>query len=354
MTTKKSVNAVVAKKLDEDYVLHSISWVAGNDCGPFAGKQLTGGCPEIVRGVKVVVFKEKHKGHQAQVRYENRPGLAALVAEYKTIQKEEEEKREAEMKKREEKYLATADLRRCLVAFRDEYFRVEYSVETLEYNKDDNRFFQAQYNANYKELKHVTPMMDKIMKRKNYREYGLGGAAWEISPKQEEKILAEHEATVKEAEAAAKTEVERKDKERVERKIQEKAELEKAFEDELFIFGDEYLSSVGNRLLHSLGAKISQKDNRIEIYTTGYSRMIPNAVTTYTIKDELKATGFQWDGENKIWHAEYNEETANKTIDLLKKHDTKVDPHALGLARCWECGRWCKPSELDESGYCGC
>jgi len=197
-------------------------------------------------------------------------------------------------------------------------------------------------------------MMDKIMKRKNYREYGLGGVAWEISPKQEEKILAEHEATVKEAEAAAKTEVERKDKERVERKIQEKAELEKAFEDELFIFGDEYLSSVGNRLLHSLGAKISQKDNRIEIYTTGYSRMIPNAVTTYTIKDELKATGFQWDGENKIWHAEYNEETANKTIDLLKKHDTKVDPHALGLARCWECGRWCKPSELDESGYCGC
>lgn len=352
---KEKINAVVAKQLSGGTVLHSISWMATDDCGPFAGKQLTGGHPTTIQGVKVVEFKEKYKGHPARVKYENRPSLAKLVEEYKAIQKEEAAKLEAELKKRREEYLATADLRRCLVFFQDDYLKTEYYIKTLEYNKEQNRFFQMQYgNANYKELKHVTLTMEKIMKQKNYREFGLCAVAWEITPEQEEKILAEHEAAMKEAEVAAKAEAERKAKERAEREAREKVELEKAFEEELFVFGDEFLASTGNRLLHSLGAKISQKNNRIEIYTTAYSKLIPNAITTYTIKDELKAAGLNWDSQSKKWYTEYSEEMAQKIIGLLKKYDTKADPHALGLARCWECGRWCKPWELDENGYCGC
>lgn len=138
------------------------------------------------------------------------------------------------------------------------------------------------------------------------------------------------------------------------KKAAQERELADAMENELFVFGDEILSSVGNRLLHSLGAKISKKDNRITIYTTTYSKIIPNAVGTYEIREELKVAGFKWDSQEKEWVCDYSEEMAEKTIELLKKYDTKADPHALGLARCWECGRWCKPSELDENGYCGC
>jgi len=95
MTTKKSVNAVVAKKLDEDYVLHSISWVAGDDCGPFAGKQLTEGHPVEVQGQRGVRFKETYKGKRACIRYDNRPGLNKLVEEYRTIEEEKRRAREA-------------------------------------------------------------------------------------------------------------------------------------------------------------------------------------------------------------------------------------------------------------------
>lgn len=141
---------------------------------------------------------------------------------------------------------------------------------------------------------------------------------------------------------------------KTEKEVKEAAELKEAFENELFVFGDAILSSVGNRLLHSLGAKISKKDNRISVYTTEYAKMIPNANNTYKIKDILSGAGLKWDGKEKEWSSEYSEEMAEKTIELLKKYDTKADPEALGLKRCWECGSWCKPSELDSSGYCGC
>lgn len=143
-------------------------------------------------------------------------------------------------------------------------------------------------------------------------------------------------------------------KAKAEREAKQAAELQNAMDNELFVFSDEYLSSVGNRLLHSLGAKISQRDNRIVIYTTTYSKMIPDANTTYSIKEALKAAGFKWDDQEKEWYSEYSEEMANKAIELLKKYDTKADPYALGLVRCWECGCWKKPSQLDENGYCGC
>lgn len=141
---------------------------------------------------------------------------------------------------------------------------------------------------------------------------------------------------------------------KAEKEAEEATELQNAFENELFVFGDELLSSVGNRLLHSLGAKISKQNNQISIYTTGYAKTIPNANDTYKIKDIIKSAGFHWDKEGKEWAADYSKEMAEKTIELLKKYDSKADPKALGLQRCWECGRWCKPNELDRDGYCGC
>jgi hypothetical protein len=132
--------------------------------------------------------------------------------------------------------------------------------------------------------------------------------------------------------------------------------MSEALDKELFVFGDEILSSVGNRVLHSLGAKISKANNRIEIYTTGMIRFMKNIYhnTTYTINEELQKEGFMWDKNEKVWYCYYSEDMAQKTITILGKYDTRVDPLKIGLRRCWECGTWHWPSELDHDGYCGC
>lgn len=227
---KEGINAVVEKKLGDGITIHSISWVATEDCGPFAGKQLTGGHPTVKKGVKIVEFREEYKRQPALIKYENRPSLAKLVEEYYDIQKEKEAKREAERKKKEEEYLATTEFRRCLVAWQDEWLNTEYYITTLHYRKEDNRCFRMKYGKpNYKELKHITTTMEEIMKQENYYEYGLGGVAWEITPEEEEKILAEYEIARKEAELAAKAEAERKAKEKAEKEAKEKAELEVKF-----------------------------------------------------------------------------------------------------------------------------
>ncbi|MCG8514577.1 MAG: hypothetical protein MI740_10575 [Halanaerobiales bacterium] len=134
----------------------------------------------------------------------------------------------------------------------------------------------------------------------------------------------------------------------------EKKETEQRKADELFIFGTEILSSVGNLMLHSLGAKFDGEI--IKIYTTGMTRFmkeIPHN-TTYKIKNILREEGFKWSAEDTEWQIEDTEENRERTINLLKKYDTKVDPDKLNLQRCWECGNWHYPSDLDEDGYCGC
>lgn len=139
------------------------------------------------------------------------------------------------------------------------------------------------------------------------------------------------------------------------RKI-ESEKLKQAFEDELWVFGDEILSSAGGRLLHSIGAIISKNKNKIEIFTCGYTRFmkeIPHH-TTFDIQDKLKEKGYSWNTKDKTWEIMYSEENITKTVDILKKYDTKTDPVAQGLCRCWECGSWNYESELDEDGYCGC
>lgn len=88
-------NEIVAKQLTEDCVFHSISYNASKDCGPVAGKKLTGGKPQTVNGINFVAFEQKLNGQIIRVKYDTRPDLAALVDEYKAIEAAKQADREA-------------------------------------------------------------------------------------------------------------------------------------------------------------------------------------------------------------------------------------------------------------------
>ncbi|SPF51221.1 hypothetical protein SBF1_50105 [Candidatus Desulfosporosinus infrequens] len=68
----------------------SISYDAGDDCGPVAGLKLSGGQPKEVNGQNVVWFEKTTKGQPVAIKYNSRPDLAALVNEYKKFQAEQQ------------------------------------------------------------------------------------------------------------------------------------------------------------------------------------------------------------------------------------------------------------------------
>jgi hypothetical protein len=117
-------NKIVAKTISEDCIYHSISYLAGDDCGPFAGKQLTEGHPVTVQGTNAVRFKQKHKGQPIYIKYENRPELAKLVAEYKEIDAQKQAEREIVWaKKRAEEEAAAKPLIEAMNAKAEELRR---------------------------------------------------------------------------------------------------------------------------------------------------------------------------------------------------------------------------------------
>jgi hypothetical protein len=134
-----------------------------------------------------------------------------IVAEIKRQKEEEKTRREAqrkqwkeEQKRAEEEYMKTADIRRYLVMYQDEYGKIEWSIQTLEFA--DGRVYQLEHGRpGYKELAHVTNTMDAIalVKEKEGAEFGIGGVAWEITEEQEKTILAEQEEAKKEADKKA-------------------------------------------------------------------------------------------------------------------------------------------------------
>ena len=89
------MNEVVKKHIIDDLYSYSISYDAGSDCGPMSGMRLTGGRPIVNNGVKAVQFEQKIKGQSLAVKYEARPELAALVAEYEAIEAQRAADREA-------------------------------------------------------------------------------------------------------------------------------------------------------------------------------------------------------------------------------------------------------------------
>lgn len=89
------MNCVIGKKLSETLTSYSISFDTDSSFGPISNIQLVGGRPVEVNGTKAVAFTTKLKGQTICVGYANRPELAALVAEFETIQARLAAEREA-------------------------------------------------------------------------------------------------------------------------------------------------------------------------------------------------------------------------------------------------------------------
>lgn len=77
----------------------SISYDAGENCGPVAGAKLTGGQLRDINGQMLVWFDNAAAkavaGKPIGLRYDNKPDLAALVDEYKRLEAEKQAKRDA-------------------------------------------------------------------------------------------------------------------------------------------------------------------------------------------------------------------------------------------------------------------
>lgn len=87
-------NEVVKKQLTDDLVTYSINYTAGEDCKGIAGMKLTGGKPVKISGTDVVRFTQTQKGQAIALKYSSRPDLAALVAEYNSLEAAKQAARE--------------------------------------------------------------------------------------------------------------------------------------------------------------------------------------------------------------------------------------------------------------------
>jgi len=131
----------------------------------------------------------------------------------------------AQMEKKKQEYLATADLRRCLVCRQDEFLNVTWSIETLAYDAEQDRYFRAEYGlSNYVALNYVTALMEGIQQRKDSKFYGFECVAWEITDEEEAALLAEQ--------ALAKEKAEKEAAEAAERKAAEEAAQKAAADQE--------------------------------------------------------------------------------------------------------------------------
>jgi len=117
----------------------------------------------------------------------------------------------ARLEQKKQEYLATADLRRCLIYRQDEFCNVTWSIATLSYNAEQDRYFSAEYGlANYVALEHVTATMEKISQRGDSKFYGLECVAWEITDEEEKALLAEQVPAKEKAEKEAAEAAEKK------------------------------------------------------------------------------------------------------------------------------------------------
>ncbi len=118
----------------------------------------------------------------------------------------------------EEQYLATADLRRCLVIRTDEYLQTTVSIRTLEYK--DGRFYRMEYGDNgYVEVS-LTATVENLQSTIESTPYGWEAGAREITPEQEAQIIAEHKGLKAQADAEKKAQDEAKEKAQAQRKAE--------------------------------------------------------------------------------------------------------------------------------------
>jgi len=116
-------------------------------------------------------------------------------------------------------------------------------------------------------------------------------------------------------------------------------------EKEVFILDDDKIySKVSTEMLHTLHLLVSKREGKV--FVTG---------ETFPVREELKRVGGRWDREREAWA--FGIEKAFEVADLVYKLDKVTDPRSMGMVRCWECGRWFKPSKGSWDGfgwYCGC
>lgn len=128
--------------------------------------------------------------------------------------------RQAEMERKKEEYIATADLRRCLVCMSDELYNVRWGIETLVFMEQDGETvaYRAEFGVgNHKVLEIVTPGIAALKENESI-PFGMAGTAWIITPAQEEDLLDEQvpakaQAEKEAAEAAKKAAAEKAAKE---------------------------------------------------------------------------------------------------------------------------------------------
>jgi len=142
--------------------------------------------------------------------------------------------------------------------------------------------------------------------------------------------------------------IEIEEEERRKKEEEKERKRKQAIEEEIYILDtDQVYSSVNFIAGHSLKIFYSPKRRNI----------IEVCGETYPVKEELKKVGFRWNGEEERWEIEYSDENLQKTIDIVKKYDKKIDYVKEGYVQCWECGTWFKPQRKDWDGfgwYCGC
>ena len=170
---------------------------------------------------------------QRETIIENRD---TFIAELKVYEAEKEAmvadrlaKAEAERERMEEEYRKTADIRRFLVQWESEWLDIECYIADLVVK--DGRAWSPEYGTlNRVDLPHVTPLMKDIGKGRFF-EYGIGGTAWEITPEQENQILAEQVPAAEEAARKEAEETRKKEAEKARKKAEKDAALQKKFDE---------------------------------------------------------------------------------------------------------------------------
>lgn len=238
---------------------------------------------------------------------------------------------EANRKKREEEYLAANELRRCLICEQDEYMNIRHYIRFLVYSEDNRAFTPEFGEVRHVELAHVTPVMEAIMKGKN-RYYGIQAASWEIAPEQEEKIMAEY-AKAKEA---ASVEALKKHREEAEKKAAKEAKAR-----EITAEKEREITRITNTTKPHQGPK----------GTCGYCGK-PGARWQRQTAAGVKYACEEAPGMVYAAAPSAEQSEGRCLAKLMREHEAWAKRE--GLVRCWECGIYRRPEELDREGYCGC
>jgi hypothetical protein len=180
-----------------------------------------------VRGKPSAAEVAELKELKSEIMAELKRRKAERAAEIEAVRA----KAAARLEQKKQEYLATADLRRCLVCRQDEMLNVTWSIATLSYNAEQDCYFSAEYGlANYVALEHVTAMIEEISQRGDSKFYGLECVAWEITPDEEKALLAEQAPAKEKAEKEAAEAAEKKAAEEAAQKAAADAARQAKFE----------------------------------------------------------------------------------------------------------------------------